>query len=455
MEDRFLIGRCIFVATLWFGISCDSNGERICSGQPPDMEGDASPSDAVDENPDSVIVTETEAGGHTDADTDADSDSDADSDGDADSDSDADSDGDADSDSDTDADTDADSDSDADSDVDSDSDSDTVSDNPGYNIYFGDLHSHTGYSDGSLTPGEAYAHAKSSGQGDFLAVTDHQDLYDDDPDFWLSDEEWEDMKAQADAYTDDTFVAIAAFEYKVDDGEINTYNTDLITDISDTAAEYYDYLTTHEPAGIGQWNHPEEDDDFDDFAGYSSDRDAFIHVIEIENGGRTDGSDESYEQKYIDALDLGWHVGPAANSDTHSEDWLTDSENRVAVLATSLTRENIFDAMRNHRFYATDDKNLRVLFTVNDSPVGTTLYSPNEYDLSVQIEDPDTEYNDDKITKLELITDNGEVLETHETDSHTVDWRKTISPAGEKYLYLRITAADQQRAYTAPVWIEN
>jgi hypothetical protein len=40
-------------------------------------------------------------------------------------------------------------------------------------VYFGNLHSHTSYSDGSGTPTEAFEHAKAAGL-DFLAVTEHK-----------------------------------------------------------------------------------------------------------------------------------------------------------------------------------------------------------------------------------------------------------------------------------------
>ncbi|MBU0684746.1 MAG: DUF3604 domain-containing protein, partial [Candidatus Thermoplasmatota archaeon] len=38
-----------------------------------------------------------------------------------------------------------------------------------YNLYFGDLHAHTGYSDGQGTPWEAFAAAKNAG-ADFMAT---------------------------------------------------------------------------------------------------------------------------------------------------------------------------------------------------------------------------------------------------------------------------------------------
>ena len=38
------------------------------------------------------------------------------------------------------------------------------------NVYFGNLHSHTAYSDGTGTPREAYDHARTQGRIDFLAI---------------------------------------------------------------------------------------------------------------------------------------------------------------------------------------------------------------------------------------------------------------------------------------------
>ena len=40
-------------------------------------------------------------------------------------------------------------------------------------VYFGNLHSHTSYSDGSGTPEQAYRHARYTARIDFLAIPDH------------------------------------------------------------------------------------------------------------------------------------------------------------------------------------------------------------------------------------------------------------------------------------------
>ncbi|MGL4737390.1 MAG: hypothetical protein ACRCW2_08065, partial [Cellulosilyticaceae bacterium] len=42
-----------------------------------------------------------------------------------------------------------------------------------YKHYYGDLHTHTGFSDGRGTPLEGLEWGKKSGKGDFLAISDH------------------------------------------------------------------------------------------------------------------------------------------------------------------------------------------------------------------------------------------------------------------------------------------
>ncbi len=85
-------------------------------------------------------------------------------------------------------------------------------------VYHGDLHNHTSYSDGSLTPYDAFTRAVAAGL-DFLAVTDHS--------YAIDDAEWADTLTQANAFTrDGAFVALRGFEYTQGaEGHINVYNS--------------------------------------------------------------------------------------------------------------------------------------------------------------------------------------------------------------------------------------
>ena len=90
---------------------------------------------------------------------------------------------------------------------------------PTYNIYFGNLHSHTSYSDGVETPAVAFQHARDLAKIDFLAVTDH--IYS------LDTQAYKDILDQADIYTeDDVFVAIAGQEWTGPIGHINVFDSD-------------------------------------------------------------------------------------------------------------------------------------------------------------------------------------------------------------------------------------
>jgi len=78
---------------------------------------------------------------------------------------------------------------------------------PRYQTYFGDLHTHTAYTDGTGTPWDAYAMARDAG-ADFLAVTDH-----DSYGFYLTPEKWQDTLLAANSFTTRSFVAMAAYEF--------------------------------------------------------------------------------------------------------------------------------------------------------------------------------------------------------------------------------------------------
>ena len=83
------------------------------------------------------------------------------------------------------------------------------------NIYFGNLHAHTSYSDGSGSPADGYRWAKDVAKMDFYAVTDHGEM--------LYGDEWENIGRQAKKFTlNGTFVALRGFEWSsVFDGHAN------------------------------------------------------------------------------------------------------------------------------------------------------------------------------------------------------------------------------------------
>lgn len=313
----------------------------------------------------------------------------------------------------------------------------------GWNLYFGQLHAHTAASNGFASAEDAFAYAAGTLGLDFFAVTDQSQTFDNAELGAISDDreaisaEWEAGKKAAAKYTNDDFVGIFGYEMAWQEGKIlghmNTFNTPGWQSRNQAAfstlESYYEALTTV-PGSISQFNHPGAFHGyFENFAHYSPQYDAVIHLLEV-------GTAEGY-QYYTRALDQGWHVAPTNNQ-----------SGRTVALAKKLTEAGLYDAMRNHRVYATEDNDLEILYYLNGSIMGSVL-NTSAQTVTVTLHDP----TDSAIGTVEVVADGGAAIALRqvETASETL----TIPVSGSyTYYYLRITQPDGDIAVTAPVWVD-
>ena len=342
--------------------------------------------------------------------------------------------------------------------------------NDEYNIYFGQLHSHTSYSDGAGTCEEAFNHAANEVENlDFLAVTDHSNSFDNDTKANIKDgsvsKEWVEGHELADKYTRDDFVSLYGYEMTWSGGapgHMNTFNTDGFMSRnmagyeskSRAALQNYYAQLVDTPDSISMFNHPGTTfGDFYDFAYYSKANDRQITLIEVGNGEGAIGSSgyfPSYEY-YTRALDKGWHVAPANNQDNHKGRWGDANTGRSVILADSLSRENIYDAIRNMRVYATEDNDLKIYYTLNGYEMGTTLdMMPAEVKIKVKTSDP----TDSGKMNVEVIANGGVSVASKYVDEAAAETEFTLSP-NNSYYYIRVTQADGNIAVTAPVWLTD
>lgn len=340
----------------------------------------------------------------------------------------------------------------------------------GYQLYFGQLHSHTNISDGAGSVTEAFQHATQVDNLDFLAVTDHSNSFDNESDSRVDlgtdlsgvSSEWKQGHDAAAAVTDDDFVGIYGFEMTWSDGfgHINTFNTPGFESRSngefgnksgDTEGyqNYYDKLK-EVTESLSQFNHPGTTfGDFQDFAFYDPVIDQRITLIEVGNGEGAIGSSgyfPSYEY-YTRALDKGWHVAPTNNQDNHKGNWGDSNTARSVVLADALTEEAIYDAIANYRVYATEDNDLSILYSLNGNAMGSILPDQDSISISAQISDP----TDSADMKVEVIVNGGLVAATKTLSGGNGTVEFSLSD-DYSYYYLRVTQADGNIAVTAPVW---
>lgn len=327
-----------------------------------------------------------------------------------------------------------------------------------YQFYFGQLHSHTTLSDGQGTVDEAYAWARDKGDADFFAVTDHSNWFDNDLD-WTKSTKWQTLKETANKYNQDgSYVALSGYEMTWSGstggwGHINTFNTDWFKSRTDKTMDlktYYDVISK-DANSISQLNHPGKTfGDFSDFGFYSKEADAVVNMVEVGNGEgpiRGSGYFPSYEY-YTRALDKGWHVAPTNNQDNHKANWVTANEGRTVIVAPSLTREAIYDAMRKMHVYSSEDKNLKVMYKVNEQLMGATLVKPDKLNISISVNDADI---DDTVAKISIIADGGTVVTSKSFTDKDVTWNFEL-PSQYTYYYVRVDQADKDIAVTAPVW---
>lgn len=377
---------------------------------------------------------------------------------------------------------------------------------PNFKFYFGNLHSHTSFSDGSGTPREAYRYARETGELDFLAITEHNHkaagptsgdradgkLIATDPTLYPR------LITDANEATEDgQFVAIFAQEFStISKG--NHTNAFMARKVINTANGNYRTVFTDgwmNDFGVEviQLNHPWDGKNangkkqrpadvgtnidtnygfntFPSRAAFLAALDGRATLIEVVNGpGLTDPEEDQVyfgtvkPAFYVAYLNLGLHLAPTANQDNHYRTWGTLTEARTVVLARELTRSAILQAMKERRVYATEDKDLKILFTVNGQPMGSILprLQGGAAQIRVGASDQDEPASRYRVT---IFYDTGPggpqaqqiaVRDLNNNATVTV----THAPVGGRgYYFVVVTSTSDANegysAWTAPIWFE-
>ena len=352
--------------------------------------------------------------------------------------------------------------------------------------YFGQLHSHTQYSDGAGSLESALDYVKKlpdSANVDFVAFTDHSNYFDKsgaaNPEGALYDmtkateysqQTWKSYKDAVAAFNAEnagSMVAIAGFEmtWSGGPGHINTFNTPGIVSRNNTTLNnktkdaglqaYYKLLSQTEGVdSISQFNHPGTTfGNFIDFGYWDAVVDTRMYMVEVGNGEGQIGAGgyyPSYEQ-YIMALDKGWHVAPTNNQDNHKGRWGNANDARDVILTDDFSESGIYAALRARRMYATEDKNLELDYTVNGNMMGSIIDVPEKLNFEISFNDPD---RTDSIAKVELVVNSGKVAYTWDSAADLTKGSVSVKLAPEyTYYFVRVTEADGDLAVTAPVWV--
>jgi hypothetical protein len=337
-----------------------------------------------------------------------------------------------------------------------------VTEKPQYELFWGDLHGHSGLSDGTGQPDEFYSYARDVAGLDACALTDH-DAHgalpiDENPALWDLIRE-----TTQSFYEPAEFVTFLGYEwtswtyghrhvlYPGTEGMIYSFRDST----SDTPEELYSLVKSsggivipHHPGGGPipiDWNHHDD-------AGESLVEICSVHGNSDHYG--CPGQIYRPEQgSFIqDALARGFRLGILASGDTHDghpglrgPDY--PSMGLAGIWAKELTREGVLEALGAKRLYGTSGARIILEFTVDGHRMGETmpLSETREGEILVKV------LGTAAVDLLEIL-ENDAVIRSEEPGSSRVELlhRHRLRPGA--YYRVRLVQSDGEMAWSSPVW---
>ncbi len=361
----------------------------------------------------------------------------------------------------------------------------------GYNVYFGDIHTHSGQvldecannGCGRGTREENYRFARGAGALDFYALTDHE--------WQIGPEGIASYLALADAHNcEGEFVCLPAFEhtnplyghrnayFRDSGGTVVNANREWGRPVKEPAKcvappELWAALERPGVPFITVPHHPSAASHPTTFEFFHPEYDRLVEVYSCWGSSEYPGdfprgvSDRLGESWTRDALRRGFRIGLIASSDGHdghpgdAQSPLVKHHHlfhfcgsgRAAVLAPALTRREVFDALRDRRCYATTGVPMLLDVTVNGAPMGSER--PRAAGRRARVR-----ARCDALGPLDhlRIVKNGRVVCTvpcHGELTSEVEWEDPADDAGAPACYhVRVVRRDRESAWSSPAWIE-
>ncbi|MBK9284902.1 MAG: T9SS type A sorting domain-containing protein [Sphingobacteriaceae bacterium] len=361
-----------------------------------------------------------------------------------------------------------------------------------YNYYFGNIHSHTGFSDGSQdslvsgisTPAGAYTFAKASQNFDFLGISEHNHYSNNNnPGFQI--QSWPLGISQANAANDDgNFVCLFGMEWGVSSnyhGHVLIYNFPQLIgweannyDVYNSKDDYDGLFRKikNQPGAFCTLAHPGGSDFTTDgtsstsllYGAYNATYDSAIVAVPLRNGLYNTATTDytaypasNFLWYYKGILSKGYHLGINYDHDNHNTTFGRNNAGRMVVLMPSLTKANFFEAIHAMRFYASDDWNAQVEFKMNNNWMGSILSGTINPSFTVIHNDGDSELAD-SIKIWRGISNNAapaqvvSITKANNTSNYTDN---TMLNGYEYFYFAEIKQTDGQWIITSPIWYTN
>jgi hypothetical protein len=372
--------------------------------------------------------------------------------------------------------------------------SQATSNMPVYNYYFGTLHSHSDYSDGNqdhpgYTPTDDYNYAMTAQCMDFLGISEHNHYSTaNNPGNQIANYHSGSVEANTFTAAHSNFLALYGMEWGVisggghvvvygdgmDDlfgwesgsgGWGSTNNYDVYVAKSDYTGPNGLFKTINDYSAKNTFAtlaHPNSSD-YNNIANtaYNAMADNAITGSAVESGPATStnttysnpASPMSYLWYFQTLLAKGYHLGPVVDHDNHNTTFGHTTYSRTAVLAPSLTKTDIIKAYRDMHFYATQDCDSKVDFTINTHIMGSIFTDRNAPIITVNLTDVTTSVSNAVINVMFGVPGSGVNAQkiASVTGSSLTYQDNNLADLSTGYYYIDITNGSA-RIITSPIW---
>jgi hypothetical protein len=321
------------------------------------------------------------------------------------------------------------------------------------NLYFGDYHNHTSFSDGRAYPDISYLLARDVRGLDFMGVSDHDNTTTPGEFAWNCE--------VCDCLTrDGEYVCL--YDYELNQGwtqhgfghwnvlfrkkgEMFHYREGMTPD------DLYSYANSHDliaiPHHIGVVWAPHCWDYFDPVAEPVVEFCSIHGVYEsMETCSDTTVCVEG--SMIVDGLARGYHFGVVGGSDYHNcFAACLEEVSMTGAYAEELTRESVLDAFRKRRTYATTGDKIVLDFRCNGRFMGEELSTDEPLHFTAFMK------SDDPIVRAEVVS-GGSVIISEDVGAGEASYAWDCeNPRQAAYFYLRVTAESGERAWSSPIYI--
>lgn len=330
-------------------------------------------------------------------------------------------------------------------------------------VFWGDIHAHLGYMDSVGTVPEFYDYARNVSFLDFTCHSEHMDSFSGgrQSSFGL---QWEIVKEGTRRYHEDgRFVTLLGYENsEIWDANIYFPGEDAPWHVDSYAQRLFDFARKHRALVIPHMTtYPQRVRGYD-WNNYDAEVMPVAEIYSCHGSSEYFGGEMPLKKcepggYIVDALNRGHKLGFIGSGDGH--DCMPGNamlmENRcinglVAVYAKELTREAVFEAIRNRRCYAATNARILAYFSIGETMSGGEMEAGYGTPLSIRF----TFYGTGDIERTDIVK-NGEIIYSRPGNgsSMEVTFEDIPHKVGRNYYYARMKQKDKEMAWVSPIFV--